>query len=186
MSRKIDWYGVALWAVLAAMILTVILVLSGTPLALIGSANAGTADLSWQKPTQNCDGSSLTNLTGYEVLYGTKRVVGIPPAALTYGIVGLPPGEWWFSIAALTPTARSEFVTVSKTVAPEDFKTIGTTLYTFVKSEGKILVLPIASTIPVGTVCDATQSVNGKYAVPRSAVLWTGSVKPLVVLADCG
>lgn len=147
-------------------------------------AFAGESQITWVAPTKNCNGTDLTNLTGYSLTYGQKRIA-LPATPLTYTVSGLTPGTWWFSLAAVTPTGRSEFVTVEKDVAPEEFVTTGTVVYTFAKRTDGILVLPVG-TIPTGVVCDATQSVNGKYVVPRSEVTWSGLTRPVVVLGDCG
>lgn len=176
-KKKVDWFGVFVILALALLALTL--------LGVFKSADAGTADLTWTAPTRNCNGTDLTDLTGYSMTYGQKREA-LPLAPLSKTVVGLTPGVWWFSLAAVTPTERSEFVTVEKTVLPEEFKTTGTAVYTFVRAEGKILVLPTLHTVPVGTVCDATQSVNGKYVVPREAITWSGSARLVAVLADCG
>lgn len=147
-------------------------------------AHAGEAVLTWTAPTQNCNGTQLTNLTGYTLTYGQKReTLGTTP--LTKTITGLVPGTWWFSLAATTPTDSSEFVTVEKVVAPADFVTKSTTVYTFFRSGGNITVTGTVHRVPLGTVCDATQSVNGKYRVPLEAVTWNGT-RLTAALADCG
>ena len=64
---------------LAAMFLCVALVtackITGTaPLASVSSARApgnASAELSWQAPSQNTDGSPLTNISGYHIHVGT-------------------------------------------------------------------------------------------------------------------
>lgn len=47
----------------------------------------GAASLSWLPPTQNTDGSSLTNLAGYKIYYGTSQ--GVYPNIITLNNVGL-------------------------------------------------------------------------------------------------
>lgn len=176
-KKKVGWFNTGVIIALALLILAL--------LGVFKNADAGTADLTWTAPTKSCNGTSLTNLTGYSLTYGQKREA-LPMAPLSKTVMGLTPGVWWFSLAAVTPTERSEFVTVEKTVLPEEFKTTGTTVYTFVRADGKVLILPTLHTVPVGTVCDATQSVSGKYVVPREAVTWSGSARLVAVLADCG
>jgi hypothetical protein len=157
-------------------------------MALLGVAmvaRAGTAELTWEAPTENCDKTPLTDLTGYSLLYGQLRSER-PPSPTAYTVTGLAPGKWWFSLAAVTADGtRSEFVTAEKEILPEDFKTINSTVYTFIKAEDRIIVLPVG-TVALGTQCDFGLSVNGKYVVPRSAVIWSGSTRPVVVVADCG
>jgi hypothetical protein len=165
----------------------VILGLALAILALFGifkTAGAGEASLSWAAPTRNCDGTSLTNLTSYDMTYGQKRVA-LPLTPLSYTVKGLTPGTWWFSLAAVTPTERSEFITVEKTVAPAEFVTTSTLAYAVVKGVDKLILVSVGS-VPLGTVCNSLISVNGNYVVPRSAVTWSGTVKPDVVVARCG
>jgi hypothetical protein len=181
-KRKIDWFRVLIIATLAVAVVWVSIVLGKSP---IGIALGGEASLTWAAPTRNCDGTSLTNLTGYSLTYGQKREA-LPTTPLSKTVTGLTPGTWWFSLAAVTPTARSEFVTVEKVIPPEQFVTKTTTVYTFAKAEGNILVLPTLHKVALGTQCDATQSVNGKYIIPRSSVTWSGSARPVAVLGDCG
>ena len=164
--------------------LTTALIMLATLLLMSKCAEAGEGVITWTAPTQNCNGTSLTNLTGYSMTYGEKRVA-LPATPLTYTVTGLTPGTWWFSLAAVTPTDRSEFVTVEKVIAPADFKTTTNKVYTFFRSNGNISVVATPHTVVVGTVCDATQSVNGKYRIPLEAVTWSGA-KLTAALADCG
>lgn len=66
------------------------------------------AMLTWIPPTQNTDGSALTNLAGYRVHYGTSssaltNVVQIAnPSASSYTIDSLTSGTWYFGVRAYT------------------------------------------------------------------------------------
>lgn len=151
-------------------------------LVAMDKCHAGEAVLTWTAPTKNCNGTSLTDLTGYSVTYGQNRVE--LPKVLTHTVTGLTPGKWWFSLAAVTPTDRSEFVTVEKTVLANEFAVAQSDAFALVKRVDR-LVLTKVGTVPVGTPCLADQTVNGKYVVPRSLVTWSGTVKPDVVVATC-
>jgi hypothetical protein len=65
-----------------------------------------TARLSWTAPTQNTDGTSLTNLAGYKVHYGnasrsyTQTVTISDPATKTW-VLSLGPGTWYFAVTAV-------------------------------------------------------------------------------------
>src|SRR5688572_7173384 len=72
--------------------------------------------LSWQAPTQNEDGTPLTDLTGYEVHYGQfagqySETVSLPSAALTsVTIEDLTPATWYFAVKAVNAAgAQSSF-----------------------------------------------------------------------------
>lgn len=187
MSRKVDPFSVLTVLALAALVIAVAVILGRSPIGwMIPSAHGGEMRAEWTAPTQNCDGTPLTDLAGYEILWGQNlTTVGLAP--LSYTVTGLKPGNWWFSIAAVNSAGqKSQFVTATKTVAPAEFVTKTTTVYTFVRADGNILVLPTLHTVPLGTQCDASQSVNGKYLLPRSAVTWSGSARLVAVLGDCG
>ncbi|HEY8540574.1 MAG TPA: putative Ig domain-containing protein, partial [Steroidobacteraceae bacterium] len=67
----------------------------------------GSATLSWQAPTQNTDGSPLTNLAGYRILYGTSQnalnqtITINNPGTTTYVIDNLTPATWYFAVRAV-------------------------------------------------------------------------------------
>jgi hypothetical protein len=73
-----------------------------------GSSTTGSASLSWTPPTRNTDGSTLTNLAGYKISYGTSssslsKTVTIANAGISsYVVDGLTSGTWYFSIKAYT------------------------------------------------------------------------------------
>lgn len=63
--------------------------------------------LSWSAPTQNTDGSSLTDLAGFRVFYGVDadeliQVVDIDnPGVVAYTVENLTPGTWFFGVKAV-------------------------------------------------------------------------------------
>jgi hypothetical protein len=66
----------------------------------------GTATLSWTPPTQNTDGSALTNLNGYKVYWGTSQGNYANSASVGMGIANyvveqLTPGTWYFTVTAI-------------------------------------------------------------------------------------
>jgi hypothetical protein len=66
----------------------------------------GSATLSWTPPTENTDGSNLSNLAGFRIQYGTSptaltQTVQISnPGVVTYVVTGLNAGNWYFTIRA--------------------------------------------------------------------------------------
>ena len=66
----------------------------------------GSATIRWTPPTENTDGSTLTNLRGYRIYYGTSsgnlnQVLDIPNAGVSSGVVeNLAPGTWYFAVKA--------------------------------------------------------------------------------------
>jgi hypothetical protein len=85
---------------------------------------AGAAQVKWVPPTQNTNGSALTDLAGVRIFYGTSasnlshsvQVAG--SSASTYTISGLATGTWYFGAQAYTTTGISSALSsiVSKAV----------------------------------------------------------------------
>jgi hypothetical protein len=67
----------------------------------------GSATLSWNPPTQNTDGSPLTNLSGYRVYWGTSQsnltnsVTVNNPGLASYVVDQLTPATWHFALTAV-------------------------------------------------------------------------------------
>jgi Putative Ig domain len=84
----------------------------------------GSASLSWTPPTQNTDGTSLTNLAGYRISYGTSasaltQTIQIAnPGISTYLIEDLAAGDWYFAVSAYASSgaASANSSVVSKTI----------------------------------------------------------------------
>jgi len=68
----------------------------------------GSVTLSWTPPTQNEDGSPLSNLAGYKIYWGksadsyTNSVTVNNPGLATYVVEQLTPAVWYFAITALS------------------------------------------------------------------------------------
>lgn len=170
---KIDWFRAIV--ILAAGVLAV---------SLSVKCAAGNLPVTWQAPTKNCDGTPLTNLAGYRLRWGVG-LVELPASALNHTVTDLPPGNWWVSIAAFTTTGQeSQFVSAAKTIAPAGFTSVGGTVFTVVKRTDRFVLVAVGTVAP-GVQCLADQQVNGHYAVPRSAVALTGTVRPDIVVTLC-
>lgn len=82
-----------------------------TAFSIVVNAAGGSATLSWTAPTQNTDGSSLTDLAGYTIYYGTSDSNlsnSVSVSALTsYSISGLVVGQtYYFAIAAVNSAGQ--------------------------------------------------------------------------------
>jgi hypothetical protein len=80
------------------------------------AATTKSVSLSWAPPTQNDDGSTLTDLAGYKIHYGTAsknytQSVAVSNAGLTrYQLDSLPTGKIFIAMTAVnTQGAESEF-----------------------------------------------------------------------------
>src|SRR6266702_2017750 len=67
---------------------------------------SGVATLDWMPPTENSDGSVLTNLAGYTVYYGTsasnltQSVKITNPGLSAYTLSNLSSGTWYFAVTS--------------------------------------------------------------------------------------
>jgi hypothetical protein len=74
------------------------------------TSTTGSATLSWTPPTLNTNGTALTNLAGYRILYGTSatsltRTIQVANAGISrYVVENLASGRWYFSVRAYTTT----------------------------------------------------------------------------------
>jgi hypothetical protein len=66
----------------------------------------GSATISWTPPTQNTDGSTINNLAGFRIQYGTsasaltQTIQVANPGLATYVVTGLASGNWFFAVRA--------------------------------------------------------------------------------------
>ncbi len=74
----------------------------------VNQASNGTATLDWTAVTQNMDGTTLTNLAGYNIHYGTsagnmsQTIQVTNPSLTAYVVTNLSSGAWYFAVAAYT------------------------------------------------------------------------------------
>lgn len=88
------------------------------------TSSTGSVTVSWTPPTQNTNGSALTNLAGYTINYGTNASdlsseVKVSTTGVTsYVIDNLPAGTYYFGISAYSSAGESSSVSkvVSKTI----------------------------------------------------------------------
>lgn len=91
-----------------------ITVSDGTATASLGPFNitvvavgTGSATLSWTPPTLNSDGTALTDLAGYRILYGVgadalDQSIEVENSSVnTYMVENLTDGTWYFAVVAV-------------------------------------------------------------------------------------
>jgi hypothetical protein len=84
----------------------------------------GNATLSWTPPTQNDDGSTLTDLAGFRIQYGsspsalTQTIQVANAGVATYVVTGLTSGSWYFTVRAYNTSGAesANSAVVSKTI----------------------------------------------------------------------
>lgn len=70
------------------------------------AATSGSATLYWIAPTQNTNGTPITNLAGYHIYYGTSAntltttITVDGGSSTTYTVTGLSTGTYYFSVVA--------------------------------------------------------------------------------------
>jgi hypothetical protein len=88
------------------------------------SSATGRATLSWTPPTRNTDGTSLTNLAGYRIYYGTSssalsKTITINNASVsTYVVDDLTAATWYFAVKSFNTKGAESVMsnTASKTI----------------------------------------------------------------------
>jgi hypothetical protein len=79
-----------------------------TATSATSTPTAGSATVVWTPPTENTNGTALTNLAGFKVYYGTSsssltQVAQVANAgARDYVVTGLTSGTWYFAVTSYT------------------------------------------------------------------------------------
>jgi hypothetical protein len=72
------------------------------------TVTAGAVTLTWVAPTDNTNGTPLTDLAGYHIHYGTSQdnmtqVIDLAGSSTTeFEVSGLAPGTYYFAVSAYT------------------------------------------------------------------------------------
>lgn len=173
-------------------------------LLVAGAVHADDVTLSWTHDGKNTDGSAAT-LAGFRIHYGiTARnsTIDVPSGtARTYIVPALGAGTWQFDVVAYdtrgfeslpSEVATRDVAEPPPSPLPSAPGTLTTTAvrsaYTIKQTDNRISVVAVG-TVPAGQLCVATNGVfvSGKvyFRVPVTSVTWSGSVRPVVVVADC-
>lgn len=79
----------------------------------VTASGTGSATLSWTPPTENTDGSTLTDLASYRILYGRSaeqldQSIDIGnPSISSYVVENLTAGAWYFAVVAVNSRGAS-------------------------------------------------------------------------------
>lgn len=174
----------------------------------------GNATLSWVAPTKNTDGSSLTDLKGFKIVYGTSASAlnnsqsVDSKTATSATVAALGAGTWYFAVRAVstsgsesnnssvvsrTITAASAAKTVNITINPTTpppttttWKTIDTRAYDVLIRDGVRVVGRQVGTVPLGTKCQTHYKVGTNYYKVDAAYVRV-SIKPRsnTIIARC-
>jgi hypothetical protein len=84
---------------------------------VVSQIATGAATLNWGAPTANADGSALTDLAGYKVLYGRsastldQSISVTNPSVNSYVVSNLSPGTWYFAVIAINSAGTQSAAT---------------------------------------------------------------------------
>lgn len=172
---------------------------------LSGAAHAGTALVSWGEVTQRVDGTPVT-ISTYNVYYGQSasefpQFVAVTGGQRQHLFEQLAAGTWYFAATAVDGNGLESALSavVSKTIddvpPPPDpvpglvVQESARVAYTLVQTADRLVLVPVG-TASAGTPCQQTvvRDANGvvAYLIPRDSVQWAGTVRPQVVVAQCG
>jgi len=175
----------------------------------------GSANVSWAIPTKNTDGSTLTDLAGFKVRFGTSASALTQtqsvnnPSATSTTVPALSTGTWYFSVRAVnssqvesgdsnvaqkTISSASAAKTVAITITPSttppppttSLKTVGTTVYDVLYTGGTRQLGRQVGTVALGVACNPKYPTNTNYyPVVRSLVKFTRTSRSNTVVARC-
>ena len=169
----------------------------GILLTLFASvATAGSATLTWTAPLTNTDNSPLIGPVTYSVYEGasgvSKNLVVSGLTGLTYTVGGLVGGSKPCFVvvdvvAGILSAASNETCTIVPLPTPNPPTGLTVTAVTAYQpvAQTNAYIMVAVGTVPFGTKCLGSQSVNGRYVVARSFVKWNSSNRPPVVVASC-
>lgn len=168
--------------------------------------------VSWTAPTKNTDGSTLTDLASYKIVYGTSssnlsnsRVVS-DKTATSAVVSGLTAGTWYFAVrsvngsgtesansnvASRSISAASAGKTVAITITPSTtptptLKTIRTGVYDVIWVNNVRTRGVFIGSIPLGKACDASYKVGTDYyRVSKSDASLSKQPRGASIIARC-
>ncbi len=186
MSTKGDYVRVTIMA----LFLVMGLMLVAAPVL------AGAITLTCTAPTQNTDGTPLIDLEGikfYESQTAGGSYTNTGESTTCSFQLDRPAGTYYFVATAYnTAGIESAYSNEVQKIVPPSIPSPPSGLavagnlvaYGLQQSPDVVTTFPVGS-VDSGTECDPTMSVNGKYRVPLAAVTYAGSVRPVVVFAEC-
>lgn len=168
----------------------------------------GSATVNWTPPTTNADGTALTNLARYKVVYGTtassltQSAVVDDPTRRSTTISSLAPGSWFFAVRAVNTsgaesansnvysknvTGAKAAKTVNVTITSSGLRTISTNVWDYrVKANGIRARIGVVGQIALGKACDSSFKVaQSHYRVNRADVRLTKTPQSTELVTYC-
>ena len=192
-----------------------VLMLLALSTIVANAQQTGTASLTWTNATYNTDTSEIVSDGDGALAYSTITYsvcvngdVDFPSAKTHYVSANRtstnvstegPAGDYCFrgthtnsygqtsDMSGLAVKTVATPGTARTPVTPTALATLATTdptVFTLIRQENRFVLLPVG-TVPANTPCDGSQKINDHYVVDRNLVTWSGTVKPVVVVAQC-
>lgn len=190
----------------------VVTISAATKYTLICVASDGKTTTTWVPPTQNTDGTPLTDLAGYNIYRGTTaanlvRIKSVGPAVTTLDDPGLATGTYVYAVTSVNASSQESaksatasaavngsITSASATAAiqsipnpPTGLTVVNVVAYKMRQSVDGFSFVAVG-TIPLGTACNEQLPASGFNVVPRASVKMASrfDTLPLVVFAKCG
>lgn len=161
-------------------------------------ASAGEAQVCWTPPTQNTDGSPLTDLAGYKILYGTDPSMlaaqqSVTAPATCSNVSSLTVGTWYFAVIAVNAAGAvsDQSNTANKLIV---ISVIDTNVYKQSQAINGYSMVKVG-TIPLNSPCVDSHVVDGFNLLPdRTQVTYlcggtpcaaNKTIMPTSVFAKC-
>lgn len=170
----------------------------------------GSATVNWTAPTTNTNGTPLTNLARFKVLYGTSsnsftRYVAVDdPTRRSAVVSSLTPGTWYFSVRAVNSSGAESInsnvasravagataartVSVAVTPATSGLRTVSTNVWDYyTRTDGVLARRAVVGQIALGRPCISTFRVStSHYEVSRSYVTLTSTPQSTRLVVKC-
>jgi hypothetical protein len=110
--RLTDWYGFVTTSWFSITVVNESVASTVPPPVTPPVIAVNNAVLDWTPPTENSDGTVLTNLAGYKVHYGTSptqltQVINLTnPGLASYVVENLGAGKWYFAVTSYATTGE--------------------------------------------------------------------------------
>jgi hypothetical protein len=191
---------------------TVATITASRSYTLTCSWGSAAATVNWVAPTRNTDGTTLSDLASFKVIYGrsasdlsSTKAVSDPRATSTV-LSGLTAGTWYFAVRAVnsagresapsntatkTITAATAAKTVSITITPAPsptpaLRTVRTSVYDVIWVDNVRTRGRVIGTIALGKPCEAAYRVGTNYyRVSRTDARLTMEPRGASIIARC-
>ncbi|HUQ12595.1 MAG TPA: fibronectin type III domain-containing protein [Steroidobacteraceae bacterium] len=190
---------------------TLAAIYGNTNFTLTCSWSSGSAVVRWTAPTKNSDGSALTDLASFKVMYGTsstsftKMANVSDPTARSFTVGSLSPATWYFKVhvvnskgiesgdsnvasKAVSGATAAKTVSVSVSSSSAKLTTKATNVWDLQqRSDGDWVRRAVVASIPLGKPCDPAIKVSDKhYAITKSDVTrYYATPKSTTLVVNC-